>query len=131
MLTSINNKKKIYIWTINIVILITMFISILQIMLLKNNNVSFIIYFSLYFPLFIISTLMIILWFINLYKNSGFTSKLEYLYFIFYLFDILIFLISIFFNSFSYLLSFVYLSSIITSIIRVINYNISWKVICC
>lgn len=130
MLTSINNKKKIYIWTINIVILITMFISILQIMLLKNNNVSFIIYFSLYFPLFIISTLMIILWFINLYKNSGFTSKLEYLYFIFYLFDILIFLISIFFNSFSYLLSFVYLSSIITSIIRVINYNISWKVIC-
>lgn len=131
MLTSINNKKKIYIWTINIVILITMFISILQIMLLKNNNVSFIIYFSLYFPLFIISTLMIILWFINLYKNSGFTSKLEYLYFIFYLFDILIFLISIFFNSFSYLLSFVYLSSIITSIIRVINYNISWKAICC
>lgn len=131
MLTSINNKKKIYIWTINIVILITMFISILQIMLLKNNNVSFIIFFSLYFPLFIISTLMIILWFINLYKNSGFTSKLEYLYFIFYLFDILIFLISIFFNSFSYLLSFVYLSSIITSIIRVINYNISWKVICC
>lgn len=130
MLTSINNKKKIYIWTINIVILITMFISILQIMLLKNNNVSFIIFFSLYFPLFIISTLMIILWFINLYKNSGFTSKLEYLYFIFYLFDILIFLISIFFNSFSYLLSFVYLSSIITSIIRVINYNISWKVIC-
>ncbi len=124
MLTLINKYKKQYNWSLNIVILSTMFFAIIDIFFPQYNKQLF---FSIYTISVILYLIMTTLNWINLFNEYNVQLWYEYASITFYIIDLLFFIISFFFCIFSFQYSIYMIGAIIFSIARLVMFNLNWK----
>lgn len=123
MLTLINEKRKLYLWIINIVILITMFIALIEIFFVNQQRIIFLACYSIFYCLILLGLVAL---FINIFKNNV-LNRIEWLYVLPYLIDFLLFIVSFILACLKQLTSFYLLCALITSILRLSYFNLTWK----
>lgn len=126
MLTLINKNKKLYNWTLNIVILFTMFISIINVFFIEFNQQLFLSIYSVPFLIYIV--MVILLWILH-YKEKNIFNWYEWLWIIFYLIDLIYFVISFIFCCMQFQIPVYILGGMIFSVVRLVFFNLNWNFI--
>ncbi len=123
MLTLIREKRKPYLWMTNIVILLTMFVSIIEVFFDEYYQVLFL---APYLIMFLISYVLLGMLYYMVYSEGEY-KKPEFAYLTFYIIDIINFLISLIFAALNLNPSYFILASLVFSIVRVVYFNTLWN----
>ena len=126
MLTLINEKRKTYIWSLNILWMLTLIVSVINIFFEQHCQVLFL---STYSVLALVGFVALGLLLFNIYTNLPTRDWKDYVYWVFYLLDACNFFIS-FVMACVYqvfpLPSYLLLSALIFSLLRIVYFNATW-----